>query len=424
MKKAWIFLIVVALLALSVPVFADEAMAPAGPTVKFSMLGFWWANYDPSIAASSTAKTWPTMNGGAQRIWPTADVVFDANNTLEIGLRWAYGEGVVPGSMDFPGSLWHFMWTSDLTGALGMKDLSVDVKVTIGQMDSVLTNWWYDNNGWEWEYGAWSKTPGTNWDAGLITINGDSNFLGYGLAVGVGPVIFHWVQDFQWLNTLVGAEASYMGFGVFVAYGMYTSGGYATGELPGVTTPTTTNSPNYMGASTNNLAIEAKYDVPQIGDLKLTPSVFFRDAFAPSNWVFGGDVTIGYQMFKLIVGATTTSTYSLQHYSGTLFVNPVDPVQLWIAAYFDGAASQSVDGFLAATSSALQGVDIGASCKFGAFKLMVGWFVAGLDQLNPGYLTSGGYYASAYNLGDNVTLANDNVGKIRNGLYFGSGINF
>ena len=36
MKKAWIFLIVAALLAFSVPVFADTM----GPTVKFSMLGY------------------------------------------------------------------------------------------------------------------------------------------------------------------------------------------------------------------------------------------------------------------------------------------------------------------------------------------------------------------------------------------------
>ena len=35
MKKAWIFLVVLALMAFSVPVFADN-MAPS-PTVKFSM---------------------------------------------------------------------------------------------------------------------------------------------------------------------------------------------------------------------------------------------------------------------------------------------------------------------------------------------------------------------------------------------------
>jgi len=305
--------------------------------------------------------------------------------------------------MDFQGSLWHFMWTSDLTGSMGMKDSPVDVKVTIGQMDSVLTNWWYDNNGWEWEYGAWSKSVGNNWDAGLITINGDSNFLGYGLAVGAGPVIFHFVQDFQWRNTLVGAEASVMGLGLYVAYGNYTDGGYATGA-----------GTNYIGASTNNIAIEAKYDVPQFSGITLKPSVFFRDAIAPSNWALGADVTIGYQIYSLIVGATTTSTYSLQHYSATLFINPVDVAQLWIAAYLDGSTPDNAP---------LQGVDIGASYKFGAFKLMVGWFIAGADQLNPGSI-SGGYYVSNTNGGNNVTLANDNVGHVRNGLYFGSGINF
>ena len=34
------------------------------------------------------------------------------------------------------------MWTSDLTGAMGMKGLR-RCQVTIGLIDSVLTNWWY-----------------------------------------------------------------------------------------------------------------------------------------------------------------------------------------------------------------------------------------------------------------------------------------
>jgi len=401
MKKAWIFLIVVVMLALSVPVFAD------GPTVKFSMLGFWWANVDPSITATGVANT---INGGYQRVWPTADVAFDANNTLEIALRFgaqpnvasfqntppsAYGTNT---GMNLAGSLWHFMWTSDLTKSAGMGDLPVDVKVTIGLLDSVLTNWWYDNNGWEWEYGGWNggtQTVGNNWDAQLITINGDSNFLGYHVAVGVGPIILHWVNDFGLQNTLVGAEGSYMGLGVFVSYGYYNANPYGT----------------------NNVAIEAKYAVPQMGDITLTPSAFFRDSLQPAHYVFGGDLTIGYQMFKLIVGATSTDFNSLAHYSGTLFITPADPAQLWIAAYLDGATPDSAPP---------QAIDIGASYKFGAFKLMVGWVVGGNDQVKGAVqpLVDAGVGAAQYNAGNNVTLGNDNVGRIRNGLYFGSGINF
>ena len=68
-----------------------------------------------------------TVNGGAERIWPTADVVFDANNTLEIGLRIGTGPLGFPGGVNvnqgFAASLWHFMWTSDLTARPGMTDL-------------------------------------------------------------------------------------------------------------------------------------------------------------------------------------------------------------------------------------------------------------------------------------------------------------
>src|SRR5208283_2565451 len=122
MRKAWVFLIVLAVVALSVPVFADEAAMAPGPTVKFSMLGFWWLNVDPNLSGGLTGET---TNSGSQRVWPTMDVTFNADN----------------------------------------------------------------------------------------------NFLGYGLAVGIGPVILHWVNDFSLQNTLVGAEASMMGFGAFVSYG-------------------------------------------------------------------------------------------------------------------------------------------------------------------------------------------------------------
>jgi hypothetical protein len=394
MKKAWLFLIVVAMLVLSVPVFAQTMAAPA-PTVKFSMLGFWWANVDPNITQAGGNVA---MNGGYKRVWPTADIAFDPNNTLEIGLRFhsdavtdvidhdnAGGEA----TMDLADSLWHFMWTSDLTGAMGLKDSPVDVKVTIGQLDSVMTNWWYDNNGWEWEYGGWSKVPGTNWDAGLITINEDSDFLGYSLSVGFGPVILHWVNDFSLQDTLVGAEASYMGFGAFVSYGQY-------GPLGG------------YGGSTNNFAIEAKWDSPKFGDFSLTPSLFYREAASPANWVFGGDLSLNYQMFKLVVGATTTSTYSLEHYSATLWITPVDAAQLWIAAYLDGATPDNAP---------LQAVDIGATYKFGAFKAIVGWVIGGADQ-------TAGNSTGTKDGANPVTLGNDNVGGIYNGLYFGSAINF
>jgi hypothetical protein len=393
MKKAWLFLIVVAMLVLSVPVFAQTMAAPA-PTVKFSMLGFWWTNVDPSIGGVAD-----TVNSGYKRVWPTADVVFDANNTLEIGLRFhssATRDNDNSGAesvMDLADSLWHFMWTSDLTGAMGLKDSPVDVKVTIGEQDSVLTNWWYDNNGWEWEYGGWAKTPGTNWDAGLITINADSNFLGYSVAISGGPIILHWVNDFSLANTLAGVEFNYMGLGLFASYGYY-NGVYTASSY---------------GGAQSNVAIEGKYDVPKIGDLTLTPSLFFRDAVSPSNWAFGGDISIGYQMFKLVLGATTTSTYSLQHYSATLWITPADPAQLWIAAYLDGATPDNAP---------LQAVDIGATYKFGAFKAIVGWVIGGADQT---YNVNG---VSQENGGNQVTLGNDNVGGIANGLYFGSAINF
>ena len=295
------------------------------------------------------------------------------------------------------------MWTSDLTKSAGFGDLPVDVKFSVGIMDSVMTNWWYDNNGWEWEYGGSSATPGSNFPSGMVTINGDSNFIGYAFAVGVGPVTLHWVNDYTFQNTLVGAEAAFMGAGLFVSYGVY----------------------NGQQVGNGNLAIEAKYDVPDLSGITLKPSLFFRDATGSGTaWAFGGDLTVGYQMFKLIVGATTTDQKSLQHYSATLKVAPIAPAELGIAAYLDGATPDSAP---------LQAVDLWASYKFGAFKFIVGWVFAGADQTGD-YYSVRGYnpntglqFDQANNkgggiTGNNVTLGNDNVGAVRNGFYFGSAI--
>jgi len=397
MKKAWIFLIVVALLTLSVPIFAD------GPTVKFSMLGFWWANYDPAITTTNGINYNAWVHSGAQRIWPTADIALDPNNTLEVALRFqngitnvntqalgtAAGVSYTANQFNWQNSLWHFMWTSDLTKSAGFGDLPVDVKLTIGVQDSVLTNWWYDNNGWEWEYGGSASTPGTNWDAQLVTINADSNFIGYSWAVGFGPIILHWVNDYSFQNTLLGAEANYMGAGLFVAYGVY----------------------NGAAAGNGDVAIEAKYDVPDFSGmgLILKPSAFFRTNVNGPSWVAGADVTVGYQIYKLVVGATSTNMSQLAHYSGTFILTPIDPAQLWIGAYLDNLS----------TDGALQAVDIGATYKFGAFKFIIGWVIGGKDQTKD---TTG--VGTNPDNNNNVTLGNDNVGNIRNGFYWGSAINF
>jgi len=365
--------------------------------VKFSGTFVWLGNYDPSITAAGVS---PGANSGAERVWPTADIAMDPNNTLEIGLRLNHTNttdgtiaDMIGDASEINDSLWHFMWTSDLTKAAGLTNGPVDISLTIGLMDVVLTNWWYDNNGWEWEYGGWSKTPGRQWDAGLITINQDSQYLGYELNVGFGPVILHWAADFAFQNELLGAEASVMGLGVFVSYAYY-------------------GNEESFGGSQDEVNIEAKYDADLGGGFKLKPSLFFRDGMQPANWVFGVDLGVVYQMFELVLGGTTTSDESLQHYSATIIINPTDLAQIFVGAYFDGATPDNAP---------LQAVDIGATYKFGACKLAVGWVVGGADQTN----NTADNQALDTNGGNNVTIMNDDTtGGIRDGLYFGTDISF
>ena len=200
---------------------------------------------------------------------------------------------------------------------------------------------------------AWSKVTGNNWDAGLVTINADSNFLGYGLAVGIGPVILHWVNDFGLQNTLVGAEASVMGLGLSSAYGN-------TATTPLNYGPATSDRPE----PNKPCQIEAKLRCAELMLSPLTLEWFFG-AICRSEWAFGGDLTVGYQMFKFVLGATTTSTY-------------VTAALLWDAMDHRRRTSASTSGSRAymdgapPAASALQAVDIGATYEFGTFKLIVG----------------------------------------------------
>jgi len=435
MKKAWIFVIAVALLAFSVPLFAD------GPTVSFSMSpGVWLANLDPTLNNK-------TLNSGSDRVWPTMDVKMDANNTFEVGIRMtdnttylgANNQNIGPGGFGTFGntllensSLWHFMWTSDLTKSAGWGDLPVDVTVTVGLLDATFTNWWYDNNGWEWEYGGPSKTPGSNFNtlgAEMTMINGDGSFMGYWLKVGIGPVTIHLANDFSFENTLIGLEFegtkdTLPGLGIFASYGYY-GNTYTPGPNVGsYIAPTSTASAYTANAGQGNIAIEAKYDVPQVSGWTFKPSAFFRDGLFYNDWVLGADVTIQYNIAFVVVGATTTNLNALEHYSGVFHLLPMggtpskSPADVWIGAYLDGATPDSAP---------LQAVDIGGSYQFGTFRLIVGYVIAGKDQNTYTGTPGSGYNGTNANAnaGNNVTILNDYMnGRVSDGLYFGTFINF
>ena len=73
------------------------------------------------------------------------------------------------------------------------------------------------------------------------------------------------------------------------------------------------------------------------------------------RWVFGGDLTVGYQMFKLVLGATTTSTCPSALLWNTVLTH--------VILHSSGSPPTLTEPPL--SDAPLQGVSIGTSSEFG-----------------------------------------------------------
>lgn len=352
MKKTWVFLIVLGLVAVSAPLFADA------PVVKGTFMYF--GNWDFSATPIDSSRSGPANT----RV--KVDTMVDKNNEVYIELR---GEGnfafwnVAPFGTDF--KLYNFKATSDLTKSLGM-DMPVDVKLTVGYWDTYFTNWWYaDTTGWDFYYGGANPTnltgltnAGANFSNKLVWAQPAKGGYQFDVGMGDGAFTLHYFNAFDLNTVLLGADASFMGFGVYVSYGMY----------------------NIVanGAAKGDLSVEAKYDVPEMMGVKLSVYPFFRYSLdsttaataankLTNQMTYGASLAANVGMIRLAAGIQGDDAYVLDHWFWEASIAPVDGSKIWVNGYFDQALP----------TNTMAGIDFGASYKFGAANVLIGYLYGG-----------------------------------------------
>ncbi len=335
MKKLWMLLIALALLVTAVPMFASD--------VTFSGRTIWAANYDPDTGSI------PAL----VRFRPTLTAKIDDFNTLVAGFRmedvWVTRPFITTPDI-VPGVRVRDMYvTTDVTGALGLK-LPVTIKTTLGQFEADFTDWNYvTESGWESYY---------DWPNGIADLGPYNDQLTARVDVAFGKAAFHLYSDF------VGG----MMFGL--SGGMGPVVGWVTYQAPA----------NAFGEGI--LGVEAKYS-GEFGDLKVGVPAFFRyklgaasDINLPQDYTFGVGVSGDYKMFHLAAGLEGDSNKIPDNVAFDVSVKPMDPVKIYGHAYLDVGKDSSATG-----TSALAGIDLGASYKLGASNFMLGYIIKGDDLI-------------------------------------------
>jgi len=321
MKKAWVLLLTLALVALSVPVFAEA------PVVSGNFV--WFGNYD--FATSPIGIVAAPVKARA-----TVTAKVDANNEVVLALR---AEGNVATWNVDSFRVKNFKFTSDLLKTLGL-DVPVSVKLTGGYFDTYFTNWWYnDSTGWVFYYGGAGN--GANWANKLVNFGEDVNGA-FQLDVGVleGKVNLHYFSDSKFTKAALGVDAAFAGFGVYAALGMPDATDFASGDL----------------------SVELKYDVPEMAGFKINVAPFFRYGLADSKFTWGASVGADYKVFHVAAALNGDTDNAIDHWSGEVSVAPVKGAKVAVVAL--------------GQPSGLAGIDIEASYALGPLTMMAGYLVS------------------------------------------------
>lgn len=217
-----------------------------------------------------------------------------------------------------------FRLCTDIAGALGLDGVSINT--TIGRFDTYFTNWNYvTRNGYDFyvNYGPWSLGGGPTNDGALQ------------LDLGFDPITVKvWTDLFD--NLMVGVTGAFGDLNFFGAFGG------ATADL---------------GAGA--IWVDLGY---ALGDLTI-PAHFVYDLGASAMY-YGVGVGYSMDMLSVAAGVDGKTGAAIDNVEVDVTVTPVDGLDAWVAALLDIEAADVFNG-----------LEVGASYKFGAMKLGAGYVV-------------------------------------------------
>jgi hypothetical protein len=330
MRKLWILLIALVLVVVGLPAFAADT------TVKGNFL--WMGNGDPDYYAASLLKARVKF-----------DTKVDDFNNIYVELRYDNGAVIDPGADWNPAGtrVKAFKLTSDLTGALGMKQLPFTLQLVAGVWESDFAYGYFAT---QCQY----EGIGNGYDALYTAMYDQQQSSGAAqLNIGFGPANLHLYQNFTAGAsgaTMLGADATFGPVGVFVNYKAFPAVDFAKGTM----------------------SVEAKF-AQNVGPIAL--SVYPAFQYNLDSELYAWDVSAGgkYDKYGLAIGLQGDKDTALRKVVGELNFNPTAKASLWVSVYMD-----MIDDALRA--NAFQGLDIMGSYTFGATKIVAGYVIGGEDK--------------------------------------------
>jgi len=327
MKKLWILLVALALLA-TAPIFADVTLSG-----EFMGYGSWDFSNSADPASAGFPKVELNLNA-AVGDFNTLKLELDSEGKDWSGWKDPDGNftftdtnpdtGVVSEVAIAPGNVAidDLRLVTDWGAALG---LPVGVTTTVGYFDTYFTGWYYyDSSGWTWYY---------PWD-NMVVEQGPKATGAVQVDVAAGPANIHVYHDGDY-NFMAGVDAAFAGASVYVAYGT-----------------------NYATFGDGDLSVEAAYAIMDIANV----GAFFRYGLGDSAYTWGANVGAGFGMIHVAAGLEGDNVDALDNIVAEATLAPADAAKIWVAAYMDLGGASSFGG-----------LDVGASYKVGAAEFALGY---------------------------------------------------
>jgi len=277
MKKLLVLLVVLAMVAITSPLYAGDNVTVGG---EFKYIKAYGAGADGSFAKAEV----------------NISSMIGDYNTVKVELDSEGDDFASAVALD------DFRLETDVFGALGL-DLPVSLNTTVGYFDSYFTGWKYINGNAAWDRGVW---PVNGNGVGPTSVGGMQ------ADIGVGPVTVSYNADFEFQTNWFGVSG---GFGPI--------GAYAAFLLP------------IADAGSGSLTIQADYS-GSFGDLSLyVPAHFVYDLGA--SWLqYGAGVAVDYTaLVHFGVGFYGTSDAAFDNLSIDLSSKPIGDLGVGVSAYMD-----------------------------------------------------------------------------------------
>ena len=284
MKKLLVLLVVLAMVAITSPLYAGDNVTIGGE--------FMYTKDSTSVDGTFTKAE---LN--------ISSMVGDYN-TVKLELDSEGGDWASVVAVD------DFRLQTDIFGALGL-DLPVTLNTTIGFFDTYFTGWKYVSySGWDFYYGDWTISGNSLGPVDLGAMQAD---------IGVGPVTISYASDMEFQTLRFGASGGFGPVGFYASFGAPSSA---------------------IGNGAFN--VMADYS-GSFGDLSLYVPVHFGYDLASSGLWLGGGVKVEYtSLVHFAVGFdyATDSTKMV----ADLFSNPIADLGIGVSAYMDFAATDVFSG--------------------------------------------------------------------------------